>query len=282
MSLIKTLGKGAAVAASSIKLVLMIWFTTLILTLIVGLPLRSFLNSTFGHTMAVERLRDGLDLGLAGDLGDTFGSLVAAMSSGTIIIGLAGFVLLTFFAGGLFKKFTTARGGLRVSDFLKASAYHFFPFLKIALLLMVAVALFSLVIIIIPALIINPASATSDAGSWLMYIFPGIWLLAMPVWVFVADYARRWIASTGSGQTFRAVGAGFRALKENFWLSYGTVFTVMFISGLYFIFALWFALVATPDSGILVFLFFIATQVLFILRILIRAWRYASVCQAGN
>jgi hypothetical protein len=37
-----------------------------------------------------------------------------------------------------------------------------------------------------------------------------------------------------------------------------------------------------PDRGGLVFLFFIATQLLFILRIMIKAWRYASVCQVGN
>jgi hypothetical protein len=280
--MIKTLSKGAAGAASSYKLVLLIWFTTLVLTLAVGFPLRSFLNSTFGNTMAVERLRDGFDLGLAGDLGDTFGSLTAAISAGTVLISLAGFILFTFFAGGLFRKFTTAWGGLRVSDFLKASANNFIPFLKIAILLMVAVAVFSLVIILIPALIINPASASSNAGPGLMYLFIGLWLLAMPVWLFVADYARRWIASTGSGKTFMAIGAGFRALRENFWLSYSIELIVIVAGMAYIVLVLWFTAVAMPDSGGLVFLFFIATQLLFILRIMIKAWRYASVCQVGN
>jgi hypothetical protein len=282
MSLIKTLKKGAAGAASSYKLVLLIWFTTLVLTLVVGFPLRSFLNSVFGNSMAVERLSDGFDLGLIGDFGKTFGSLMAALSAGTIIVSFAGFILFTFFTGGLFTRFTTAWGGLGVSDFLKASANNFIPFLKIALLLMIAIAVFSFIIIGIPALVIIPSSGGATDASGLMYFFDGLWLLAMPVWLFVADYSRRWIASTGSRKTFRAVGAGFRALREHFWLSYGTIFTVTVISSLYFFFAIWFAAVATPERGVLILLFFIVTQVLFILRILIKAWRYASVCQVGN
>ena len=282
MNLIKTLKKGAACTASSYKAVLLIWFTTLVLTLAVALPLRSLLYGAFGNTMAVERLMNGFDLGLISDLGDTFGDLTSALSAGTMLIILAGFVLLTFFAGGLFKRFITAWGGLRVSDFLKASANNFIPFLKIALLLLFAVAVFSFVIIGIPALIIVPALSEASSSSNIMYLFNGLWLLALPVWIFTADYARRWIASTGSHRAFRAVGAGFRALRENFWLSYGTVFTIMVINGLCFVLALWFAAVAMPDRGLLVFLFFIATQVLSILRIFLKAWRYASVCQVGN
>lgn len=282
MNLIKTLTKGAAGAVSSYKLILLIWFTTLLLTLAVGFPLRSFLNSAFGNTMAVERLRNGFDLGLTVDLGKTFGNLMAALSAGTIVISLLGFILFTFFTGGLFARFTTAWGGLRVSDFLKASANNFIPFLKIAFLLMIAVAVFSFIIVGIPALVIVQSSAGTGDIPGLMYLFDGLWLLTLPVWLFVADYARRWIASTGSRKTFRAIGTGFRALKVNFWLAYGTVFTVMIISSLFLVFAIWVAAVSTPSTGILILLFFIVTQLLFIMRILMKAWRYAAVCQIGN
>jgi len=282
MNLIKTLKKGAAGAASSYKLVLLIWFTALILILAVALPLRSLLYTAFGNTMAVERLRHGFDMGLITDMGDTFGNLTSALSAGTLIISLAGFVLFTFFAGGLFKSFTTAWGGLRVPDFLKASAGNFIPFLKIALLLMIAVAVFSFIIIGIPAMVIVPALSEASSSSNIMYLFIGLWLLALPVLFFTADYARRWIAATGSHKTFRSIGAGFRALRENFLLAYGTMFTVMLINVLYFGLAIWFAAVTTPDRSLMVFLFFIATQLLFILRIFLKAWRYASVCQVGN
>ena len=49
-----------------------------------------------------------------------------------------------------------------------------------------------------------------------MKIFFVLWGLGLPVWLFVADYSRRWIAATGSRKVFRALGEGFRALKKRF------------------------------------------------------------------
>ena len=280
MSFFKTLKKGAAAAASSYKLILLIWVTTLVLTLAVGLPLRVFLSSMFGNSLAIESLADGFDIGLAGDLGKPFGALMASVSAGTFIIGLAGFFLMTFFAGGLFKRFTLAWGGLKVSDFLKASAVNFVPFLKIALLMILIIGAYTIVMTGIPGIVGLIASGSSVTTGKFFHVFYIIWALGLPVWFFVADASRRWIAATGSRKAFRALGAGFRALKGKFWLSYGIVLTVMVINTVAVIAILWFAAISTPDKGIMVFLFFIATQVLFIIRLFMKAWRYASVCEA--
>ena len=280
MNFFTKLKKGAAAAASSYKLILLIWVTTLVLTLAVGLPLRIFLSSMFGNSMAVERLADGFDLGLTGDLGKPFGALMASVSAGTFFIGLAGFFLMTFFAGGLFKRFTLSWGGLKVSDFLKASAVNFVPFLKIALLMILIIGAYTFVLISIPGIVGLIASGSSVTNGKFFHVFYIIWALGLPVWFFVADASRRWIAATGSRKAFRALGAGFRALKGKFWLSYGIVLTVMVINTVAVIAILWFAAISTPDKGIMVFLFFIATQVLFIIRLFMKAWRYASVCEA--
>jgi len=280
MNFFTTLKKGAAAAASSYKLILLIWVTALVLTLAVGLPLRVFLSSMFGNSLAIERLADGFDIGLAGDLGKPFGALMASVSAGTFIIGLAGFFLMTFFAGGLFKRFTLAWGGLKVSDFLKASAVNFVPFLKIALLMILIIGAYTIVMTGIPGIVGLIASGSSVTTGKFFHVFYIIWALGLPVWFFVADASRRWIAATGSRKAFRALGAGFRALKGKFWLSYGIVLTVMVINTVAVIAILWFAAISTPDKGIMVFLFFIATQVLFIIRLFMKAWRYASVCEA--
>lgn len=219
MNFFTTLKKGAAAAASSYKLILLIWVTTLVLTLAVGLPLRVFLSSMFGNSLAIERLADGFDIGLAGDLGKPFGALMASVSAGTFFIGLAGFFLMTFFAGGLFKRFTLAWGGLKVSDFLKASAVNFVPFLKIALLMILIIGAYTIVMTGIPGIVGLIASGSSVTTGKFFHVFYIIWVLGLPVWFFVADASRRWIAATGSRKAFRALGAGFRALKGKFWLS---------------------------------------------------------------
>jgi hypothetical protein len=180
----------------------------------------------------------------------------------------------------LFKRFTLAWGGLKVSDFLKASAVNFVPFLKIALLMILIIGAYTFVLISIPGIVGLIASGSSVTNGKFFHVFYIIWALGLPVWFFVADASRRWIAATGSRKAFRALGAGFRALKGKFWLSYGIVLTVMVINTVAVIAILWFAAISTPDKGIMVFLFFIATQALFIIRLFMKAWRYASVCEA--
>lgn len=279
MRIFKTLGNGAAAAVSSYKLILVIWVTTLVLVLAVGFPLKSFLNGIFGNSMAIERLNDGFDLGLAGDIGKPLGALMAAASAGTFLAGTAGFFIMTFFAGGLFRRFSMAWGGLRVSDFLRASASCFIPFLKIALLMMLIIAFYTLLVIGALAAVIAALSGTQLPAGNTIYLFWAIWALGMPVWLFVADASRRWIAATGSPKVFRALGAGFRALRERFWISYISVLTVTVINALFIAAVFWFASSATPDKGVTVFLFFLGTQALIIIRMLMKAWRYAVVCE---
>ena len=282
MRFFKTLSKGAAVAVSSYKLILVIWITTLVLVLAVGLPLKSFMNGIFGNSMAITRLNDGFDLGIAGDIGKPFGSLMAAASAGTLLAGTAGFFIMTFFAGGLFRRYTMAWGGIRVSDFLRASADNFIPFLKIALLMMLIIGGYTLLVIGVPAVLIAALSGTQMPAGNAIYLFYVLWALGMPVWLFVTDASRRWVAATGSPKVFRALGAGFRALRERFWLSYGTVLAVAAINTLIAAAIFWFASSATPDRGITVFLFFLATQTLVIIRLLMKAWRYAAVCEVSR
>ncbi|MCU0457666.1 MAG: hypothetical protein MUE37_01060 [Bacteroidales bacterium] len=280
MSFFKTLKNGATVTASSYKLILVIWISMLVLTLAAGYPLKAFMNSIFGKSMITERLNDGFDIALAGEIGKPFGALVTSVTAGTVLVGTAGFILMVFFAGGLFRRFTLAEGRLKVSEFLKASATSFMPFLWITLLMMLIIAGYTLLVIGVPALVMVLVSGSKMPSGNGIYIFYVIWALGMPLWLFVADASRRWMAATGSRQVFRAIGAAFRALRERFWLNYGIVFAVVVLNLLLVLAILWFAAFATPDKGIMVFLFFIATQALVVVRLMMKAWRYAVVCEA--
>lgn len=280
MSFFKTLKNGAAAAASSYRLILVIWIVLLVLALAAGYPLKVFMNSIFGNTMATERLIDGFDISLAGDIGKPFGALIASVTAGGILVGTAGFFLMVFFAGGLFRRFTLAGGNLKVSEFLRASASGFMPFLKVTLLMMVIIAGYTLVVIGVPALVMVLLSDSKMPSGNGIYIFYALWALGMPVWLFVADASRRWMAATGSRQVFRAQGAAFRALKERFWHNYSVVLAVVVVNSIMVTAVVWLAAVAKPDKGIMVFLFFLATQALVFLRLMMKAWRYAAVCEA--
>lgn len=279
MDFIRTLKKGAGEAASSYKLLLTMWVITLVMILFVALPLRSSFKSVFGDSMAIEKLSDGFDMGLAGDMGKAFGQLMSSATTGGLLLLLAGFFLYTFFAGGLFTRFTTAWGGLKVAAFMKASAHNFMPFLGIALLMCLIIGVYTVLIIGIPLGITLAVSGGSMPQSGLMKIFFVLWGLGLPVWLFVADYSRRWIAATGSHKVFRALGEGFRTLKKRFWVSYTTVLVILILNVLFISGSVWFTAWSMPEKGIMIFLFFLAAQLLFLVRLFLKAWRYATVSQ---
>jgi hypothetical protein len=279
MDVFRILKKGAVATASSYKLLLTVWIITLVMIMFVALPLRSSFKSVFGDSMVMEKLSKGFDMGLAGDMGKAFGQLMASATTGGLLLVMAGFLLYTFFAGGLFTRFTTAWGGLKVSAFMKASANNFFPFLLIALIMCLIIGVYTALIIGIPSGVMLASSEGSSPLSGLMKIFFVLWGLGLPVWLFVADYSRRWIAATGSRKVFRALGEGFKALKKGFWISYLTVLVILVLNVVFVSGSMWFAACSMPEKGIMIFLFFLATQLLFLVRLFMKAWRYAAVSQ---
>ena len=282
MTLVRVLKKGAAAAALSYKQLLVIWVVSLIMILFVSIPLRVMLNAVFGHSMAVMRLTDGFDAGLLGDVGKPFLYLLSAAGAGGLVLLLAGFLLYTFFAGGLFASYTTAWGGLKMTAFIRESARNFLPFLKVNLLTLLIIAGYTFVVLGLPAVARMALSkgSMSEGGSMTFLYF--IWILGLPLWLFVADASRRWIAATGSGKAFRAMGAGFRALKERFWLSYGTVLLILIVNAMFLFLSFWYLTCSVPEKGGMIFLFFIITQIMFFIRLFMKAWRYASVCEAAS
>lgn len=282
MALIRVLKKGAAAAALSYKQLLVIWVVSLIMILFVSVPLRVMLNAVFGNSMAVTRLTDGFDVGLLGDVGKPFAYLLSAAGTGGLLLLLAGFFLYTFFAGGLFASYTTEWGGLKMTAFIRESARNFIPFLKVNLLTLLIITVYTLIVLGIPVGVRMSLAkgAMPEGGS--MILFYSIWILGLPLWLFVADASRRWIAATGSDKAFKALGAGFRALQKRFWLSYGTVLLILIINAIFVLLSLWYLTCSVPEKGGMVLLFFIVTQIMFVIRLFMKAWRYASVCEAAR
>jgi len=106
-----------------------------------------------------------------------------------------------------------------------------------------------------------------------------IWALGMPVLLLVADNSRRWITSTGSRKAFSALKAGFSSLGKKFFRSYLSILIIFIINLLLLYLAFWMTAVSVPEKGGMVFLFFVATQVLFFVRLYLKAWRYATVTE---
>jgi hypothetical protein len=122
------------------------------------------------------------------------------------------------------------------------------------------------------------AKGSFPEGNVMVYFYI-LWALGMPVWLLVADYSRRWVAATGSRRVFKAVGQGFSMMRKRFWRSYLAMVVILLLNIVFAVAALGFAAWAIPEKGIMIFIFFIDTQVLFFFRLFMKTWRYATVCE---
>lgn len=279
MRLFSVLKKGACKTAGSYKLLMTMWVITLGMILLVAMPLKLGLKIIFSKSFATDNLLDGFDVGLAGDMGPAFGNLLGSATYGGFLLLVTGFLLYTFFAGGLFARYTTAYGSFKVSAFLKSSAHHFLTYLGIGVITLLLIVVWTLVIIGIPAAIAGGAADDPFAVLTVAKIMAVVWALGLPLWFLVADRARIWVATTGIRRVFRALGAGFSSLRIGFNVSYLAVLLVFLVNLAFLGLIFAFTAVAVPEQGFLITLFFLATQALFVLRIFLKAWRYATVSE---
>lgn len=279
MSLLRTLRKGASGSLSTYRFILLMWLITLVTILLVAVPLKTGMKDIFGHSMIISRFRDGFDLGLAGDMGMPLRNLVSSMLSGSILLLITGFFLYQFFAGGLFTAYVSSGTDMNVSSLFKAATRNFLPFLFISLIMGLIIAIYTFLVAGIPAAIAVSLSdgAIPDRGVVLIPYL--VWFLGLPVWLLVADYSRRWIAATGSRRVFRSLGAGFSALKRHFITAYLSVLAIVMVNVLLIVISSWLAAAWTPQRSLMVGLFFMLTQGLFVVRLFTRAWRYATVSE---
>ncbi|HUW91751.1 MAG TPA: hypothetical protein VMV74_01190 [Bacteroidales bacterium] len=279
MKLLSILRKGAVKSALSYKLLITMWIITLVMILFVAMPLKLGLKMIFSKSFAADRLLNGFDIGLTGDMGPAFGNLLASATYGGFLLLIAGFLLYTFFAGGLFARFTTAYGSFKVSSFLKSSAHNFITYLGIGIIMFLVIVVWAVVIIGIPAGITSAVTDDPLSVITVSKVMVYIWALGLPLWFLVADHSRIWVASTGTRKVFKALGAGFASLRVRFITSYLAVLIIFIVNLIFLWLIITFTASSIPEKGLWIFLFFIATQVMFILRLFLKVWRYATVSE---
>ena len=99
----------------------------------------------------------------------------------------------------------------------------------------------------------------------------------MPVFLLVADYARAWQASNDRKNAFKAIGKGFATTFRHFFSSWSAMFIMIVIQLIYLFLVFRFTGSLKPVSAGGIFLLFILIQVLFIIKLFLRTWRYGIV-----
>ncbi|NSW94091.1 MAG: hypothetical protein HPY62_05200 [Bacteroidales bacterium] len=280
MKIINFLNTGISRAVKSWKGILIIWIFSLILAGFISFPLSSVLKRSFGNSMVTERLMDGLDVEVFADLGS---NLSAFLFPGLFFVFLIGFILTSFLNGGLFDSFREDAGEFSVSAFLSSGARNFWSFLLIAIIIRMIIYFTGVLFVGIPLILLLMENSTpGNSPLIILIITSSLYFVMLPVLLLVADYARAGKAANPGWSGFKALGFGFSKTFDRFGNSYLMMIILTLAHVLFILLVINTIPFWKPQTGKGVFLMFLITQLLLIINLALKAWRYASVTASGE
>lgn len=282
MKILTHLKSGAVRSLKAWKGVLVIWLLILFLISLLALPVKSGFKSMLGSSMVTELLAETINIDVITDLTTGIGAMLPVLTIGFFLVLLFGFFLNVFVTGGLFSILDGKNESKTMSRFFAGAASNFWSFLVIILTTIAMLMLSASLIGGIPMIIVSGGEAGREPGvtGKIVRIALIIFAILLPVFLLVADYARAWQVSNQEKRPFKAIGFGFSKTFSTFFLSYPMMLILVAIQTGIGALAASKLLLAKPDTGGKVFMFFLLSQIFFIIKILMRAWRYGSVTSA--
>lgn len=278
MKISKSLASGFCRTLKAWRGILIIWAGSLLTALFLAAPLRRFFKSGFGDSMITDRLQDGIDVEVFGDLGNALGAMMSSFTAGIFVLMIISLLLKVFLTGGIFDVIRRSSGRFSGRNFFKACSANFWPFLVITILVNTMLLLLFLVLFIVPVSLASQSASGSETLLFKTLIIAGVlYFLVSLVFVTAADYARSWQAANEKPDCFGAIGFGFSTSFRTFFSSYPVVLFIAIIQFLLTWFSVSFIGKWTPDTGAAVFLLFIISQILILTRISVKVIRYGSI-----
>jgi hypothetical protein len=228
--------------------------------------------------MVIEKLMDGINVDVIGDLGKNLQLIVSSLFSGIILLSLVSILINVFLTGGLFDSLKAGSGRFTSENFFRASAKNFWSFIVISVILYLIAVLLIIIVIVVPVSMAGKAESAPEGTVFRTLVITfSIFLLAMSLILLVADYARAWQASHSQNACFRALGFGFSQTFRTFLSSFPLIIILLLFQAL----PAWgvIKLIAgyTPVTGGGIFLLFIISQLIIVLKIFLKVLRFGSI-----
>jgi hypothetical protein len=277
MKILKALGSGFARSLKAWKGIIIVWFCFLVIVFLVVVPFKSSMNAGLGNSMITEKLKDGINIEVLGDLGKILSEMIRSLSLGMMFLVFMGILLNSFLSGGLLNSLKGQSGRFTAPEFFRTSAKYFWSFLGITLIISAILFVLGILIITVPLGIVS-SNATTESAPYLAGIISGIiYFLALVIFLLVADYARAWQVKNEKPACFRALGFGFSRTFCKFLSSFPMMLVLIIIQILFSLLVIVVIGQWRPDTGGGVFLLFILSQIIVFVNLILKTWRYGSV-----
>ena len=276
MKFTKAISLGLTRTIRSFKSIFIIWSITFLVFALFAIPLRGSLFQALGNSYGTELIKDGFNLDFWADMA-SLTSFLPMVSRGGLFLLFLFFIIYIFLNGGLFDSLRSNSCSYKISSFFGSSAKLFGSYLVANLLVSFMIIFAAGLIVGVPVLISRAGGGSEVATLKVFRIMRIVFLFVMLVFLLVIDYTRAWLAANDHKRVFKALGYGFKATFKSFFASYIFMLLITVIQ----IFYVWIVFRhlsgMQPSTGGGLFLLFILTQVMFFIKLALRAWRYGGV-----
>jgi hypothetical protein len=276
MNILISIKSGFVRSLRNWKGLLINWLLTFCCVILVALPLRAALNSIFGSSMITEKLADGFNFDVIADMGGKFTTVMAFFSSGLFLAVMFGLLINAFVTGGLFSSLKGSNVKFSYDVFFRGAVSNFWSYIIIMLIISIIIIVAGFIVIGIPIIIASGSGSIEGSRLRAFLRFGSVFLLILPVFLLVADYARAWKVKDEDNRCFRAIGFGFKETFRTFSSSYPVMVILLIIQ---FLFG-WLVISVLPgwrpSTGGGLLILFLISQFLFLTRIFLRVMRYEA------
>jgi hypothetical protein len=260
------------------KGMLIMWFSSLLLTFLIAIPLKTWLNTVFRKSMITGLLHDGFNAEIIPDLGNAFLRMVPSFSSGLLFLALVWFIINSFFTGGIFSFLRQASSNFSTSEFFRAASLNFRSFFLIMFIMSVIITFVIIIVMILPAVIVSLPETPKEGSVFKTMVICGvISCFIMIILLLAVDYARAWQSKHSKSACFKALGFGFRQTFRYFRSSFTFMLVIVILQSVFIWISYKLLFSVKPGTAMGIFLLFLASQLLFFVKIALRIWRYAGV-----
>lgn len=278
MKIFLAIRSGFARSVNAWKGILVYWLVSLVMVSFLVIPMKASLKAALGKSMVTEKLAEGINFDVLGDLGTNLHSMISSLFAGIILLVLVAMLVNIFIAGGIFGAIRNSNVKVTSAEFFSASAKKFWSYLVISVILYLIAIVLIICIIVLPVSIAgNAESAPEGTTLKVLAITGSIFILVISILLLVADYARAWQASNTRNACFKALGYGFSQTFRTFFSSFALMLLMIILQGLVAMCLMEIIGGYTPSSGSGVLMLFIISQLLFALKIFLKVMRYGSV-----
>jgi hypothetical protein len=264
------------------RIAAIVYAVQLCLVLTLGMQVYEVLKASIGHSLEINKLLLHYDHTVIADFLKVHGASITPLIGQLRWLLLVWLLFSVFLNGGMLVCATTMEKPSG-RDFWTAGATYFFPFLKISLLFLLFVLLWSVLILLPIALYLEPALeyfSTEQYPIWIVLLLLAGYLKGL-AWLYMWSVAARLNKICENNTIFKCLGKGWKTLWKNKWRFGGFMAGFVLIQFLLLVFYWQLEGHTGMVSPLLILVLFVVQQAVVFGRILIRGMMYRGMGLCG-